>query len=82
MQTMLDTILNVFSYTNFEGSVCAWYLEHSSETYDPIFTIEFRSEGRLHLIQGVVPTDVALSTVSMMEEIGYDMVEIDGSTVQ
>jgi hypothetical protein len=77
-----DTILDVFNYTNFEGKVCAWYLEYIPESYDPILTIEFKPDNKMHMIQGVVPADIALEAVEQLTKLGYHMVKIDGSTVQ
>lgn len=82
MNHMIDTILSVFSRTGFEGSVCSWYLDYVPEVYDPIFTIEFKPAEKLHVIQGIVPVDIALEAVKVLEEIGYTMVKLDGSTVQ
>jgi hypothetical protein len=82
MQAMLDTILNVFNHTDFRGKVCAWHLEYTNSFYDPIFTIEFKPDDKMHIIQGIVPTDVALKVIEMLGDIGYEMVEIDDSTVQ
>lgn len=82
MKNALDAILDVFSYTGFEGKVCAWYLEYIPESYDPILTIEFKPDGTLHMIQGIIATDMALDTVQQLRDVGYEMVEIDGSTVQ
>lgn len=82
MKDVLETILNVFNFTGFKGNVCAWHLEYTNSFYDPIFTIEFKPDDKMHIIQGVVPTDIAVATIKLLEEAGYEMVEIDDSTVQ